>query len=72
MNLKFNISYKIIENILKRICMKSHNTIENTVVWPSAPLEPQVFRKIKLEVLILKIVQSSNKSSNTFPKLEFF
>jgi len=38
---------------------------------PSAPLEPQVFRKIKLEVLILKIVQSSNKSSNTFPKLEF-
>ena len=36
-----------------------------------APLEPQVFRKIKLEVLIIKIVQSSNKSSNTFPKLEF-
>ncbi len=25
----------------------------------------------KLEVLILKIVQSSNKSSNTFQKLEF-
>ena len=71
MNLKFNISYKIIENILKRICMKSHKTIENTVVWPSAPLEPQVFRKIKLEDLIIKIVQSSNKSSNTFPKLEF-
>jgi len=32
-----------------------------------APIKPQVFRKIMLEVLILKIVQSSN----TFPKLEF-
>ena len=69
--LKINLLHKNIKNIVNEIWIRAYKIIEITVFWPSAPLEPQVFRKIKLEVLIIKIVQSSNKSSNTFPKLEF-
>ena len=38
---------------------------------PSAPLEHQVFERIRTWCFNFKNVQSSNKSSNTFPKYEF-
>lgn len=58
-------------NKLIDICINRQESPKVVNIYGVGTIRTSRVSKDNLEVLIIKIVQSSNKSSNTFPKLEF-